>query len=53
VEELLRVDPADWSAEMDGTRQFFEKFDKQFPSELWHEHLQLQRRLDHVGAAQK
>jgi phosphoenolpyruvate carboxykinase (GTP) len=51
VAELLRVDPADWTEEMDGTRKFFKKFDSQLPGELWHEHQQLQQRLERVGTA--
>jgi phosphoenolpyruvate carboxykinase (GTP) len=53
VAELLRVEPSDWTEEMDATRKFFEKFSTDLPGELWHEHQQLHQRLERVGAARK
>jgi len=48
IEELLRVNPADWSAELDSTRKFFERFGAALPREIWRQHEQLQRRLGRV-----
>jgi phosphoenolpyruvate carboxykinase (GTP) len=53
VNELLRVEPADWTEELGATRKFFEKFTSQLPGELWHEHQQLQERIERVGAVKK
>jgi phosphoenolpyruvate carboxykinase (GTP) len=48
VEELLRVNPADWAGELDSTRQFFGQFGPSLPQEIWREHEQLQQRLGRV-----
>ncbi|NDQ57203.1 MAG: phosphoenolpyruvate carboxykinase (GTP) [Acidipila sp.] len=53
VEELLRVDAADWTEEMAGTKKFFEKFGSQLPGELWSEHQQLEQRLSRSTAPRK
>lgn len=53
VENLLRVDPADWTSELDETKHFFEKFGKRLPAEVWHEHEQLAARLQRVALAPK
>ena len=53
VEELLRVDAADWIEEMAGTKKFFEKFGSQLPGELWSEHQQLEQRLNRSTAPNK
>ncbi len=45
LEELLRVDPEDWQAELDDTGQFFEKFGARLPREIREEHEKLSRRL--------
>ena len=51
MEDLLRVDPNDWVAEVEDTRKFFEKFGKRLPQELWHEHEALSQRLERVLVA--
>ena len=53
MEELLRVDPADWQNELEDTAKFFEKFGKRLPEELRREHEALGRRLERVAAAKK
>jgi phosphoenolpyruvate carboxykinase (GTP) len=53
VEELLRVDVADWTEEMASTKRFFEKFGSQLPGELWSEHQQLEQRLRRANATGK
>jgi phosphoenolpyruvate carboxykinase (GTP) len=53
LEALLRVDPADWTAELDDTRKFFEKFGKRLPPQLWQEHEQLAARLLRVAVTSK
>jgi phosphoenolpyruvate carboxykinase (GTP) len=45
MDELLRVNPADWAAEMDGIRQFFAKFGKELPEEIPQEQEKLEHRL--------
>jgi phosphoenolpyruvate carboxykinase (GTP) len=45
MEELLRVDPAEWLPELEETRQFFEKFGPRLPQELRQELDQLGKRL--------
>jgi phosphoenolpyruvate carboxykinase (GTP) len=44
IKELLRVDPADWTAELESSRKFFQKF-RRLPLELWQEHRKLAQRL--------
>ena len=51
LEELLRVDPDDWQAELDDTRQFFDKFGARLPREIREEHEKLSRRLQRVATA--
>jgi len=48
---LLRVDPADWTAELEETRKFFEKFGARLPKALWKQHEQLAARLGQLTAA--
>ncbi len=51
MEELLRVNPADWQTELEDTRKFFEQFGKRLPAELRTEHEQLAQRFARpVGA---
>ena len=50
MEELLNVEPADWGAELADTHEFFEKFGKRLPQELWAEHEALGSRLHRVVA---
>jgi phosphoenolpyruvate carboxykinase (GTP) len=51
VEELLRVNPDDWQAEMDDTHQFFDKFGARLPREMREEHEKLGRRLQRTVTA--
>jgi len=51
MEELLRVDPADWTSELDDTRKFFEKFGKRLPPELLAEHAGLAQRFERTVTA--
>jgi len=51
MEELLRVDPADWASELDDTRKFFEKFGKRLPPELLAEHAGLAQRFERTVTA--
>jgi phosphoenolpyruvate carboxykinase (GTP) len=51
LEELLRVDSDDWQAELDDTRQFFDKFGARLPREIREEHEKLSRRLQRVATA--
>jgi phosphoenolpyruvate carboxykinase (GTP) len=48
LEALLRVDPADWAAELEGTQKFFEKFGKGLPQELRQEYDHLTEQLQRV-----
>ena len=49
VDELLRVDPADWAAEAQATRQFFQRFGDSLPAEIRQEQEQLQERVGRVS----
>jgi len=51
VDELLRVDPADWTAETEATRKFFERFGDSLPAEIRGEQEQLQERLGRVAVS--
>ena len=51
IEELLRVNPDDWQAELDDTRQFFDKFGARLPREMREEHERLGRRLQRTVTA--
>jgi phosphoenolpyruvate carboxykinase (GTP) len=51
IEELLRVNPDDWQAELDDTRQFFDKFGTRLPREMREEHERLGRRLQRTVTA--
>jgi phosphoenolpyruvate carboxykinase (GTP) len=51
LEELLRVDSADWQPELEDTRQFFEKFGARLPHEIRDEHEKLSRRLQRSATA--
>ncbi len=53
MEELLRVDATDWTAETEETGAFLETFGNRLPVELRDEHAALARRLGMVGAARK
>jgi phosphoenolpyruvate carboxykinase (GTP) len=45
VEKLLAVDPADWRAELEDTRKFYEQFGDRMPKELWEQFEALSRRI--------
>ncbi len=49
LDELLRIDPNDWSEELDATGKFFEKFGKRIPEEIRAEHKALAERLQRVS----
>jgi phosphoenolpyruvate carboxykinase (GTP) len=51
MEELLRVNPADWEPELNATKDFFSKFGERLPRELLEEHARLSRRFDLVSSA--
>jgi phosphoenolpyruvate carboxykinase (GTP) len=51
IEELLQVNPDDWQAELDDTRQFFDKFGARLPREMREEHERLGRRLQRTVTA--
>jgi len=51
IEELLRVNPDDWGAEMDDSRQFLAKFGARLPREIRDEHDKLSRRFHHTVTA--
>ncbi len=53
IQQLLKVDPADWVEEAEATRKFFEKFGKRLPPEIWRQHEQLAQRLQRVVVSQK
>jgi phosphoenolpyruvate carboxykinase (GTP) len=50
IRELLKVDPADWTEELDATGSFFEKFGGRLPAEILEEHKALAERLQRVVA---
>jgi phosphoenolpyruvate carboxykinase (GTP) len=53
VEGLLRVDAGDWTAELDGVKNFFAKFGNRLPRELHEEVEQAARRLHHASVASR
>ena len=53
MEELLRVNPADWTIELVDTKKFFEQFGRRLPPELHEEHSQLAQRFERRTAALK
>ena len=52
MQELLRVNPADWEPELEDTKQFFAKFGDRMPREVLDEHAKLAHRFRHTVAAQ-
>jgi phosphoenolpyruvate carboxykinase (GTP) len=50
LEDLLRVDRAEWEEEVVSQRQYFEKFGTRLPQEIHTEHEQLAQRLGRVSA---
>jgi phosphoenolpyruvate carboxykinase (GTP) len=53
LDELLRVDPANWIEEQASTAKFLEKFGKRLPPEIGEEHEALAHRLERVASATK
>ncbi|HTC64232.1 MAG TPA: phosphoenolpyruvate carboxykinase (GTP) [Candidatus Saccharimonadales bacterium] len=53
MNDLLRVDPADWVKEHADTGNFFEKFGDRLPEEISEEHSRLGERLQRTAVAQK
>ena len=50
LDELLAVNPDDWQAELEDTKQFFAKFGTRLPREIREEHEKLSKRLQRVTA---
>ncbi len=53
IEELLRVNPADWSSEAEETNKFFEKFGSRLPEPIREEQSRLAKRLGQLASAHK
>jgi phosphoenolpyruvate carboxykinase (GTP) len=53
LRELLRVDPADWTQELEGIGKFFEKFGRRLPDELRQEQKELAQRLGRAATTPK
>jgi len=53
MEELLRVDPADWTKEHSNTGKFFKEFGDRLPEGIREEHKRLGERLQRVAVAPK
>jgi phosphoenolpyruvate carboxykinase (GTP) len=51
LKELLRVNPEDWDAEMDDSKQFLGKFGGRLPRQISEEHEKLARRFQRVVTA--
>ncbi len=51
VQELLRVDPADWQKEAEEVGKFFTKFGDRLPAKISDERLRLSERLNLVTSA--
>jgi phosphoenolpyruvate carboxykinase (GTP) len=51
LNELLRVNPEDWEAEMEDSRQFLSKFGARLPRQIGEEHEKLARRFQRVVSA--
>jgi phosphoenolpyruvate carboxykinase (GTP) len=51
LRELLRVNPEDWEAEMDDTKDFFTKFGDRLPDAIRQEHEKLARRFQRAVPA--
>jgi len=45
LEELFKINTADWLEELKGIKKFFKEFGKNFPDELWLEYQELEKRL--------
>jgi phosphoenolpyruvate carboxykinase (GTP) len=53
MDELLRIDPADWSQEAEAAAKFFDKFGDRLPQEIRQESKSLQHRLQRTPAIAK
>jgi phosphoenolpyruvate carboxykinase (GTP) len=53
MEELLRVDPTDWTKEHSDTGKFFQEFGSRLPEAIREEHKRLGERLQRVAAVPK
>ena len=51
LDELLRVNPEDWEAEMEDSKQFLGEFGARLPREIGEEHEKLARRFQRVVSA--
>lgn len=51
LDELLRVNPADWETEMEDSKQFLAKFGNRLPREIREEQEKLARRFQHTVTA--
>ena len=51
LDELLRVDPADWENEIEDSKQFLTRFGARLPKEIREEHGKLAKRFQHVVTA--
>jgi phosphoenolpyruvate carboxykinase (GTP) len=51
LDELFRVDPEDWDADLDDSREFFAKFGDRLPKEMREEHEKLARRFHNTVSA--
>ncbi|MDP9146887.1 MAG: phosphoenolpyruvate carboxykinase (GTP) [Acidobacteriota bacterium] len=51
LEELLRVNSADWQPELEDVKQFFDKFGARLPQEIRDEHDKVSRRLQRSATA--
>ena len=51
LNELLRVNPADWEMELEDAKQFLMKFGARLPREIREEHAKLSKRLQHLVIA--
>jgi len=51
LNELLRVNPADWETELEDSKQFLMKFGSRLPKEIREEHAKLSKRFHHVVTA--
>jgi len=49
LNELLRVNPEEWEAEMEDSKQFLSKFGKRLPRQISEEHDKLARRIPARG----
>jgi phosphoenolpyruvate carboxykinase (GTP) len=51
LNELLRVNPADWETELEDAKQFLMKFGARLPREIREQHAKLSKRFQHLVIA--